>query len=120
VLRKLDGRNHSSSSDAKEAGISITFADELVTGTVISIGMQRAMNYMQEFCKEWNLKINVEKTKLAVFNMGGILNKNEKWRWGREEIEVSNRIKCLDIIMGSRGKWGMEGKQVKSGGEISI
>jgi hypothetical protein len=42
--------------------------------------------------------------------MGGRLNKNEKQRLGREEIEVSNRIKCLAIIMGSRGKWGMEGK----------
>jgi hypothetical protein len=110
ILRKLDWHNHSLSSDAKEAGISITFCRYLVTGTLISIDLQRTMNFVQECWKDWNLKINIEKTKVAVFKMGGRLNKNEKWRWGREEIEVSNRIKCLGIIMGSRRKWGMEGK----------
>jgi hypothetical protein len=44
-------------------------ADELAAGTVINIGLQRAMNYIQEFCKEWNLKIIVEKTKVAAFKM---------------------------------------------------
>jgi hypothetical protein len=29
----------------------LLFADDLAAGTVINIGLQRAMNYIQEFCE---------------------------------------------------------------------
>jgi hypothetical protein len=77
---------HSSSSNAKEMGIRITFfADDLAADAVTSIRLQGAINCVQEFCKEWKLMINIEKTKIAVFKERGKLSKNEKRRLGTEE-----------------------------------
>jgi hypothetical protein len=80
----------SSSSNAEESGIRISFAGDLVVGAVTSVGYQRTINCMDihEFCNEWKLRINAEKMKRVVFKMGGKLSKNLKWRSETEEIEL--------------------------------
>jgi hypothetical protein len=52
------------------------------------IGLQRAIRFTKDFCEEWSLKINVSKTKIAVFKKGGKLSRDEKWWLDEEEIEV--------------------------------
>jgi hypothetical protein len=37
----------------------VLFADDLAVGTT-SIGMQRAINSIKEYCEEWKLKINTK------------------------------------------------------------
>jgi hypothetical protein len=49
---------------------------------------------------------NMEKIKIIVFKMGGKLGKNENWRLGTEESEVTYKIKYLGVIMNSRRKRG--------------
>jgi hypothetical protein len=76
-----------------------------MVGEVTSVGYQRTINCtdIHEFCKEWKLKINVEKTKRVVFKKGGKLSKNLKWRLKTEEKEVTNNIKYLGVIFHCRG-----------------
>lgn len=52
------------------------FVDDLAADTVTTIGMQRAVNCIMEFCTEKKLQINVEMTKIAGFKEGGKLSKN--------------------------------------------
>jgi hypothetical protein len=40
-----------------------------------------------------------------LFKRGGKLSKNEIWKLGPEEIEVTNNIKYPMITSDSRGKW---------------
>jgi hypothetical protein len=55
----------------------LLFADDLAVGTTTSIGIQRAINSIKEYCEEWKLKINNSKTKTLVFKKGGKLGKYE-------------------------------------------
>jgi hypothetical protein len=85
-----------------------------------SIGKQRAINSIKEYCKEWKLKININKTKIVVFKKGGKLSKYENWKLGGEEIEVANEIKYLRIILDGRGKWEKEKRQVGIRGKTAL
>jgi hypothetical protein len=52
-----------------------------------TIGLQRAINCLKDFCEERSLKINVAKIKIIVFKTGGKVSRDEngcrverKWR----------------------------------------
>jgi hypothetical protein len=51
------------------------------------------INCIKDFCGEWSLKINVAKTKIAVFKKVGKPSRDEKWQLGGEEIEIVKEIK---------------------------
>lgn len=82
-----------------------------MVGVATSVGYQRTIHCtdIHEFCREWKLKINVEKTKRVVFKKGGKLSKNLKWRLETEETEVTNNIKYLGITLEFRGNGRRKG-----------
>jgi hypothetical protein len=82
--------------------------------------MQRAINNIKEYCEERKLKIITNKTKIVVFKKGGKLSKYENWILGGEEIEVTNEIKYLGIILDGRGKWEKEKRQVGIRGKAAL
>lgn len=61
--------------------------DNLAQGATIRIGLQQAVTCVKYFCKEWGLKINVDKTETEVFKKGGKLSSNEKWWLGGEKTD---------------------------------
>jgi hypothetical protein len=69
----------------KKQALGLRFVNDVTACTVTSAGLQEGINCVQEFCKEWKLMVNIEKTKIAVFKKSGKLSKNEKYRLGTEE-----------------------------------
>jgi hypothetical protein len=65
----------------------LIFEDSLTVGVMTSIDMQRAVNYIKEFCDKWELKMNLAKTKRVLIKNGRMLSKNEKWNIVGEEID---------------------------------
>lgn len=57
------------------------------------------INSLDDYCKLWNLKINLDKSKVLVFRNGGRSSKNEKWVLGAQRIEVVNEYKYLGMIL---------------------
>jgi hypothetical protein len=53
-------------------------------------GLQRGIDQMVKYCGDWNLKCNLQKTKILVFKKGGKFKKNEKWFMYDQLIEVAN------------------------------
>jgi hypothetical protein len=100
--------------------LGLLLADDLAVGTTTSIGKQRAINNIKEYCEEWKLKINTNKTKIVVFKKGGKLSKYENCKLGGEETEVANEIKYLGIILDGRGKREKEKRQVVITGETAL
>ena len=49
------------------------------------------------FCTKWNLNV----PKIVVLRKGGILNRNEKWTYLGEEIEIVNSFNYLGIVLTS-------------------
>jgi hypothetical protein len=78
------------------------------------------VNSIKEYCEEWKLKININKTKIVVFKKRGKLSKYKNWKLGGEEIEVANEIKYLGIILDGRGKWEKEKRQVGIRGKTAL
>ena len=49
--------------------------------------LQKAINGMYQYCKDWNLKINTSKTKVLVFSRGKIRNL-PSIMFGNNKLEV--------------------------------
>jgi hypothetical protein len=64
--------------------------------------LEEAVKYIQEFCKME--EDNVGKIVITVLKKGGKLSKNEKLRLGTEEIQATNNIKYLGLILDGGGE----------------
>jgi hypothetical protein len=89
-------------------------------GATTMIGLRRAISCIKDFCEEWNLKINVAKTKIVVFKKGGKPSRDKKWHLGGEEMKVVKEIKYLGVVLYSRGKWEKERKRVAIRGKSAL
>ena len=54
----------------------LMYADDIVLLSNSKEGLQNSLFNLKEFCDSWNLKINIEKTKIIIFNRSGKLLKN--------------------------------------------
>jgi hypothetical protein len=81
--------------------VGLLFADDLAVGATTRIGLQRAINCVKDFCEEWGLKINVDKTKVLVFKKGRKLSRDEKWWLDGKEIEIVKEIMYLGEMLNS-------------------
>jgi hypothetical protein len=54
------------------------FADNLTIGSFTVNGLQRGIDQIVKYFGDWNLKCNLKKTKILVFEKGGKLKKKEK------------------------------------------
>lgn len=85
----------------------LLYADDLVLFAETRIELQRMINRLKSYCDCWNLKINLQKTKVVVFRNGGYLRSYEKWFYGEDAIEVATYYKYLGIVFSSRFSWYM-------------
>jgi hypothetical protein len=86
ILVRLEEANTHPPVIRKRQIVRLYFADDVAVGATTTIGLQRAINCIKDYCDEWSLKINVTKTKIVVFKKGGKLSRDEKWSLGGEEI----------------------------------
>ena len=74
---------------------SLLFADDIVLISQTPAGLQNQINNLKRISEELGLEVNLEKTKSMIFRRGGYIGKNERWFYGREEIETVNSYKYL-------------------------
>jgi hypothetical protein len=67
--------NSHASSTGRTTIPGLLFADDLSVSSFISNGLQKEVRY----CKEWNLKCNLSKSKIVIFKKGGKLNMEYGW-----------------------------------------
>ena len=60
--------------------------------------LQMSLIQLEEYCLKWNLYVNVEKTKIMIFQKGGVLNKLDKWFYAGNEIEIVNSFNYLGVV----------------------
>lgn len=66
----------------------LKYADDLVLLADDPQVLQRMINRLERYCGLWNLRVNLGKSKIMVFQRGGKRGKYEKWKYGDEEIEI--------------------------------
>lgn len=71
-----------------------------------------------KFLRNRKLELNVEKTKLLVFNKLR-KEKNERWRWGKKSIEEVQKFKYLDFIFDKKGNYKDQIKELNKKGRMA-
>ena len=86
----------------------VLYADDICLMAFTKIGLQKKLDYVSEFCTKWDLKINVNKSKVLVGSKGCKFSKTEKWFIEGKELERVNQFKYLGVIINHDGKWNMQ------------
>ena len=62
-------------------------------------------NVLLQFCQRWNLKVNVAKTKVTIFNKSGKLLKGFSFTYDGQTVEIVSEYKYLGIIFKPSGSF---------------
>ena len=94
---------------------SLTYADDLLILSSSSIGLQNALDQLQNYSTKWGLEINTDKTKVMVFRTA----KKElqcTFFINGSEIEIVSNFSYLGIIFTTNGKFTLAIKDLKNKG----
>ena len=78
--------------------------DDLVLLADSESGLQNSMDRLDEFCKTWELKINIEKTKVVIFNKPRTQHV-PIFQIGNSTIDSDTHYKYLGIILSANGSF---------------
>ena len=83
----------------------LLFADGMVLFSHNRFGLQTGLDKLYEYCNNWGLIVNVEKTKCLAFKKNGRTNILDKWYYNGEEIETVKSFKYLGFVFSNTGKF---------------
>ena len=69
-----------------------------------SENLQMGLDILKVYCDTWKLKINVDKTKIRIFERRKSIAQNSVFRYDGEEIEITPTFSYLGINLSSNGK----------------
>lgn len=76
----------------------LLFADDVVLLAYSPQSLQLMINRLSEYCKMWNLVVNLSKSQIMIFKKGGGRNcANERWHFDGETIQVVKEYKYLGV-----------------------
>ncbi len=91
----------------------LMYADDLVILSNSKDGLQNSLNNLQNYCNDWRLRINVNKTKVMVFNKLG-RKTTESFSLDGNPLEVVTKYKYLGIYFSSNGSFTYAKDNLKS------
>jgi len=83
----------------------LMFADDLVLFSETATGLQNMLNKLEHYCTKWQLRINLKKTKVMIFNKGGHVIKRFKFTYNSEALELTQKYCYLGIVFTSSGNF---------------
>ena len=84
----------------------ILYADDLLLLSTSHEGLQKGIDAIQNYCQNWQLKINIKKSKVMVFNrLGTNFNKKFQFYLNGIQIECVDSYNYLGIIFQTNGNF---------------
>ena len=84
----------------------LLYADDLLLLSTTADGLQHNITKVQEFCKQWGLSINIDKTKIMIFSKNGRACKDRfQFIIGHSILECVNSYKYLGVEISANGKF---------------
>lgn len=81
----------------------LLYADDTVIMSDSQEDFQNSLNYFYNYCKEWHLKINFNKTKIVIF--GARQLQHFDFKIGNNGIEIQDHFRYLGITFSSNGSF---------------
>ena len=88
------------------------YADDTILISESAEDLQYMLNIFANYCNQWKLKINIDKSKILIFSKGRI-NNSEKFYFGGKEIEIVKNYKYLGVIFAKSGSFLTMRKYIK-------
>ena len=82
----------------------LIYADEVVLLSASAAGMQDKLKRLEEFCDDWRLNVNTDKTKIIVFNKAGRIIKS-KFKFKNEIIDGVSSYRYLGLYFSASGSF---------------
>lgn len=75
--------------------------------------LQKALDAVYNYCKDWNLTVNLSKTKVVIFSKGK--SRNVNFLFGDQDVEVTDDYVYLGVTFNFNGSFKKAiSKQVKT------
>jgi hypothetical protein len=91
----------------------LLFADDLAVASFTCYGLQKKIERVDQYCKDWNLRCNLSKCKIMVFKKGGKWKAAERWNVNGQNIEVAGKFNYLGVTLDSTGSWNKQKTSAK-------
>ena len=85
----------------------LLYADDIDICADTVGNLQSQIECLDVFCKNWDMKVNLSKSKVMVFRNGGIVRLNEKCFFQGKQIETVSYYKYLGLLISTRMNWSM-------------
>jgi hypothetical protein len=82
----------------------LMFADDLLLLSETPEGLQNCIDKLNSYCNRWQLSINIQKTKVMVFQQRNIIYNNHEFFLNGIKLEKVLKYKYLGIIIEASGK----------------
>jgi len=102
---KSVGESYAPSLDGRELVPMLMFADDVVFLSTSRVGLQKMIDRFKEYCDEWCLSINAQKTKAMEFRGQRRETCGPEFRVNGEVIERVDSFKYLGLLFQKNGKW---------------
>ena len=75
--------------------------------------LQIILNKLESFCENANLSVNLDKTKIMIFNNCGKSLSNCLFRYGANELENVKSYKYIGLTMSPYGNFNLARQELK-------
>ena len=89
----------------------LMYADDVILLSS-SLGLQSKLDLLQAFCEDWCLSINIDKTKVVIFNKAGWLINSQSYSIFNKTISCTTTYKYLGILFSASGTFTPAKKQL--------
>ena len=73
------------------------YADDVVLLSNTKSGLQNCLNSLHLFCEDWKLTVNIDKTRVIIFNKGRKLLKNNVFLSTTYPYKMYKNINILEL-----------------------
>ena len=98
----------------------LMYADDVNDSADIPIALQRKLNQLEMFCKQWSMTVNLDKTNIIVFRNGGIVKRCEKWFYMGKEVKCTKHYNFLGLLISSRLSWSPAKNELATKGKKAM
>ena len=77
--------------------------NRVILSEISAKGLQKAIDRLQDYCSKWGLTVNIDKTKVLIFNKGGYKFSTYKFTLNGAVIDIVQSYCYLGIIFSASG-----------------